>query len=205
MFVAEKKNFYNLIDKKDEMSVDEFLSAYKDMQEELLDYQVNIPLPVKALLAKAQGESLEAADELSASIANVTNKISKSQSTINDVRAIDSEAVDFVNTIIDEGDYDSFAFVNVEGFKIDGQPIDDVELQMTRESLVNENYDNKNALKFEEIVRNAEGDGALEISLQQYRELFDGTFFGASSPTTFTATNEAGLALRRRFYRFKLF
>ena len=47
---------------------------------------------------------------------------------------------------------------------------------MTRESLVNENYDNKNALKFEEIVRNAEGDGALEISLQQYRELFDGTF-----------------------------
>ena len=193
---GREKELYNLIDKKDEMSVDEFLSAYKDMQEELLDYQVNIPLPVKALLAKAQGESLEAADELSASIANVTNKISKSQSTINDVRAIDSEAVDFVNTIIDEGDYDSFAFVNVEGFKIDGQPIDDVELQMTRESLVNENYDNKNALKFEEIVRNAEGDGALEISLQQYRELFDGTFFGASSPTTFTATNEAGLALR---------
>ena len=193
---GREKELYNLIDKKDEMSVDEFLSAYKDMQEELLDYQVNIPLPVKALLAKAQGESLEAADELSASIANVTNKISKSQSTINDVRAIDSEAVDFVNTIIDEGDYDSFAFVNVEGFKIDGQPIDDVELQMTRESLVNENYDNKNALKFEEIVRNAEGDGAQEISLQQYRELFDGTFFGASSPTTFTATNEAGLALR---------
>jgi len=193
---GREKELYNLIDKKDEMSVDEFLSAYKDMQEELLDYQVNIPLPVKALLAKAQGESLEAADELSASIANVTNKISKSQSTINDVRAIDSEAVDFVNTIIDEGDYDSFAFVNVEGFKIDGQPIDDVELQMTRESLVNQNYDNKNALKFEEIVRNAEGDGAQEISLQQYRELFDGTFFGASSPTTFTATNEAGLALR---------
>ena len=193
---GREKELYNLIDKKDEMSVDEFLSAYKDMQEELLDYQVNIPLPVKALLAKAQGESLEAADELSASIANVTNKISKSQSTINDVRAIDSEAVDFVNTIIDEGNYDSFAFVNVKGFKIDGQPIDDVELQMTRESLVNENYDNKNALKFEEIVRNAEGDGALEISLQQYRELFDGTFFGKTSPTTFTATNEAGLALR---------
>ena len=54
---GREKELYNLIDKKDEMSVDEFLSAYKDMQEELLDYQVNIPLPVKALLAKAQGES----------------------------------------------------------------------------------------------------------------------------------------------------
>ena len=34
---------------------------------------------------------------------------------------------------------------------------------MTRESLVNENYDNKNALKFEEIVRNAEGDELRDI------------------------------------------
>ena len=194
---AREKELYNLIDKKDEMSVDEFLEAYKDMQEELLDYQVNIPLPVKALIAKAQGESLEAADELSASLANVTNKISKSQSTINDVRAIDSNAVDFVNTIIDEGNYDSFAFENVKGSKIDGQVIDDVELQMTRESLVNENYDNKNAIKFDEIVELAKEDGALESSLRQYLEEFDDVFSGkTSSKGTFTATNKAGLALR---------
>ena len=194
---GREKELYNLIDKKDDMSVDEFLAAYKDMEEELLEYQVNIPLPVKALIAKAQGQSLEAADELSASIANVTNKISKSQSTINDVRAIDSNAVDFVNTIIDEGNYDSFAFVNVKGFKIDGQVIDDVELQMTRESLVNENYDNKNALKFEEIVEIAKEDGALESSIRQYLEEFDDVFSGrTSSKGTFTATNEAGLALR---------
>ena len=178
---GREKELYNLIDKKDDMSVDEFLAAYKDMEEELLEYQVNIPLPVKALIAKAQGESLEAADELSASIANVTNKISKSQSTINDVRAIDSDAVDFVNTIIDEGNYDSFAFENVKGSKIDGQVIDDVELQMTRESLVNENYDNKNAIKFDEIVELAKEDGALESSLRQYLEEFDDVFSGKTS------------------------
>ena len=194
---GREKELYDLIDKKDEMSVDEFVAAFKTMQEELLDYQVNIPLPVRSLLAKAQGESLEAADELSTSIANVTNKISRSESTINDVRAIDSEAVDFVNTIIDEGDYDSFAFENIEGFKIDGQPIDEVELQMTRESLVNENYNNKNAVNFEGIVENGKEAGEFESPLKQYQELFDDVFFGKSSSTgTFTDSNEAGLALR---------
>ena len=191
---AREKELYELIDKKDDMTVASFLKAYEKMEQELLDYQVEIPLPIKALLAKARGESLEAADELSTSISNLQNRINKSEDKINDVGAMDQDSVDFVNTIIKEGNYDSFAFDVQKGrFRVDDEQMDLTELEELRAYVYNEQGNPKlgeDFLKKIEDVGQYSGDP--EGTFYEYKNLFDEVF-----QTSYTTpTNQQGEVLR---------
>jgi hypothetical protein len=102
----QEKLFYEVVDGKEVITLDNFLAKFKENQEKLLAGEIDfLPTPVKGLILRTQGSSLDEAATVDSSIANLQKKVTKGNEKIGEINAIYPDDVAFVNRIIEDGNY----------------------------------------------------------------------------------------------------
>ena len=102
----QEKELYALVNGDEPFSVDNFLAALKEVEEQTIKYEIDfLPKSIRALIARAQGSDIDDVAAVDSAVEALQKKIAKGNEKIDEINAIYPEDVTFVNRIIEEGNY----------------------------------------------------------------------------------------------------
>ena len=200
-----EKDFYKQVDGKEVVTLENFLKEFELKKQEILEKEEQfVPAAVRNFIYRLSGTTLDEVEAFDSRIVNLNNKISRSTDKIEDIGAVDLEAVEFVNNFIKVGGFPEKGTIDTGVKTYQGIPTSNADMVGFRES-IHTQYAESSAGRsyakaendFREVIEDAESVASADDAFNDvFMDAFDEAANVLDDPSMSPTVDSDGIKIR---------